>query len=244
MPPKRKTRHNSPQTPRRAPWSTRHPSQPQVELHLGPDRTPAYVSRSLFPTSSMLYHQPSDLEKEDATLVSFLLYSLHFHTLPVVQKNDDADLSAITDAFYGPDGDRGARKTHNLIHMYLLCETYDIDNLRIDCLDELFWHIRSSEDANLPVPEDIRLAYQQLGEEAALYKFLVDVVWHDASHRYWHCVDMEVLPKPFLRDVLTNYAKIRMGELDADTVMDVCDYHEHEGEGEREACVRKQAEGG
>jgi hypothetical protein len=47
---------------------------------------------------------------------------------------------------------------------------------------------------------------------------------------------MEVLPVAFVRDVCVAFARIRMGALDADAVMHVCDYHEHRSNAERAEC--------
>lgn len=80
--------------------------------------------------------------------------------------------------------------------------------------------------------EDIKFVYDRFEEDDALSRFLVDVIRHNTN--------IDILSNRFLRELLFNFARVRMGKVLDEKDLDLCDYHEHADEAAKKECRKRQ----
>ena len=90
----------------------------------------------------------------------------------------------------------------------------------------------------LPSRASISHAYEHLSEKFGLLNFLVDVQCRITSQS-WEKQGIEGFPSQFLVSVLERLTANANKDLDVFDPLELCDYHEHKNEDEREACPHK-----
>ena len=90
----------------------------------------------------------------------------------------------------------------------------------------------------LPSRASISHAYEHLSEKFGLLNFLVDVQCRITSQG-WEKQGIEGFPSQFLVSVLERLTANANKDLDVVDPLELCDYHEHKNEDEREACPHK-----
>lgn len=125
--------------------------------------------------------------------------------------------------------------------LYIFADMYDVPVLRRQVMDRIF------AASVLPKYAVVVLAFSRLPTSAPLCRFFVDVYCQrfresddDESERK----QREKLPHEFLLGVMLRHAKI-MGRLRAKEMLpsyklNMCDYHEHETEEERQLCLSER----
>ncbi|KAF1946163.1 hypothetical protein EJ02DRAFT_418927 [Clathrospora elynae] len=169
---------------------------------------------------------------EDPQIFEFFVHWLYTSRFPAL--TDAPSLVAEWD----PQEPGGETKTHNLVHLHVFCDRYQIRTLRIKTMEELYVHMEDPAlNTFLPDLEIVQYAYENLGDdEAPLCRFLVDAQCHWASSQSWGADDTGGWPLGFLTGVLRLYSVFAQGSGGRESYLDACDYHEHGDEGERKAC--------
>ena len=130
------------------------------------------------------------------------------------------------------------------VEVYVFCHKYDIPVLKRKAMDHLYNMI---EEKGLPEYSDIRDAFFWLPLESPFCQFLVNLHCEKADERHWtalfdfHRFQQDRKQLEFYEAVLRRYSQmLRLGQ-QARGALDLCDYHEHASNEERQACAAEQA---
>lgn len=174
--------------------------------------------------------------------------SARLYGQPGVADADDKGSSS-----YDIDEDDGSAEKSlaiydSLVALYILADRFDIQELRIDIMNELQAHLheltlRPNTGQSLPKFETISKAYENLPPSSDLLLWLVHAYafyWVPSTDRKDQAVVRAGLPSEFLLDVITTIVEksyCGLAEVDDDEEMpeyqDICNCHKHESEDER-----------
>lgn len=136
-------------------------------------------------------------------------------------------------------------KTEGLIDLYIFADGHDIPKLRREVMNVLFTHL-NSEDTKLPYYETVVNAFPRLPERSPVRQLLIDCYCRFFEKSYDDDAgaakldSRSKLPTDFLVGIMLRHADImellRNDEIELTYRLDICDYHEHASEAEREKC--------
>jgi hypothetical protein len=128
-----------------------------------------------------------------------------------------------------------------VVEVYVFCHKYDIPVLRRKAMDHLYKMI---EEKGLPEYRNLRRAFDWLPLKSSLCRFLVDIICEKADETHWKApfnhswLEEE---QEFYEAILRRYSQItRLGRKGRGS-LDICDYHEHANNEERQACAAERA---
>lgn len=172
------------------------------------------------------------LECENAQIFEFFVHWLYHKAFPNKTNAPDELLRHWT-----RDDDKGQLKTENLIKLYVICEKYDMPDLKRMCMDELLDHI-AVKDVVLPGSYHVNMAFEELPHDSRLCLFLVNAHCHYAEDCVWDDLEAAAYSWSFLTQVMQRYRLFALGDLDWTQKLKICDYHEHKGFADWDACAR------
>lgn len=163
-------------------------------------------------------------------IFEFFIHWLYYGRFP--NEDDDTELVEL----WTCHNNSGKTKTNNLIRLYIFCHRYDVPQLKVRAIDELFDHMENEDlEAKLPCSSITTEAYDTLPEGSAMCQFLVDINCYYADEDRWG-MDGEHDPPAFLVKVLKRYSDYVSTYRTRHDHLKKCDYHEHQNDQEREAC--------
>lgn len=179
----------------------------------------------------------------DIEVFEFFVHWLYHQRLP--NKDDDPELFVA----WGSDNDNGDLRMENLVYLSVFCDMYDVPLLKRLSLDQLFEHLKDP-NINLPSTSYVVYAFDNIPDDSPLCRLLIDMYFEFASEEAWNRVvklDFDRLCKKhsqlalqtFFRKMLQRYARYKYEDLTEESVLDICDYHEHKNDEERQACAAK-----
>ncbi|KAF2127290.1 hypothetical protein P153DRAFT_387835 [Dothidotthia symphoricarpi CBS 119687] len=181
-----------------------------------------------------------ELEEDDPQIFEFFVHWLYFQRFPDHGRAADEGLEKawISEGEHG-----GLGKSGNLIHLYIFADKYHVKNLTTKVIDELFYHLEDPE-ITLPYDEDIAYAFDHLNKESPLCRLLIDAYSYGGGEDHWIEAEVAQWSNTFLAGILRRYARIARGDFSnsRDSGLNLCDYHKHESETERQACLTEQDE--
>jgi hypothetical protein len=140
-----------------------------------------------------------------------------------------------------PD-DACACNVEQLVHLYVFADKYEIPKLRHACIDEFYLLFEGEATPALATAATVRIAYENLSANSPLCRLLVELhCRHDDKSNYGNAKGFEkqAWPNEFLVAVMKRYCEVLDHGLfqEVEEELDLCKYHEHTTNEERETCV-------
>jgi hypothetical protein len=130
-----------------------------------------------------------------------------------------------------------------VVQVCIFCHLYNIQILKRKALDHLY---KLVEERGLPLYSEFCYTFEKLPHGSPLCLFLVDLHCEKADERHWMALssrtpsqDREQLV--FYEAVLVQYAQLLRLDQQAHGAVNLCDYHEHASDEERQACAAERA---
>ncbi|KAJ4378441.1 hypothetical protein N0V86_006144 [Didymella sp. IMI 355093] len=134
--------------------------------------------------------------------------------------------------------DKGGRQMTRMISLYILCDKYDVPDLKKVLIDESFTHMDKAW-TGLPAVRSIKAAFEKLPHNDPMCHLLVDIHSHLAAPNAWTDVGATGYSWAFASRVLERYASLMRGNLSMEKDLERCDYHGYQDKKGRDDCKRK-----
>lgn len=89
--------------------------------------------------------------------------------------------------------DHGELKTANVVLLYVICDSYDIQTLQSQVMSERFSHF-DLDSVILLASINVQYAFSELLESSPLCRYLIDAHCHYADERVWNGLKMSRYP--------------------------------------------------
>ncbi|KAF1850014.1 uncharacterized protein K460DRAFT_257994, partial [Cucurbitaria berberidis CBS 394.84] len=175
------------------------------------------------------------LENTTPKVFEFFVHWLYYERFPVRSLNDDMGL---LEEWEREENDLPS--TWWFVDLYIFGNKYEVHQLKIDVLNELFHLLEHESKSRLPGLDVVQEAFDLLPTDSPMCGFLVE------AYCYW--ANPETLEEfgvfscmPFLKAVWCRMCQLNQKGLkpQKNYKIDICDFHEHSTDEEKEAC-RKQ----
>jgi len=182
------------------------------------------------------------LQDTKPVIFEVFVHWLYYQRFPNLDSGDDADLVRE----WGTSEKRDPLMM-NLVKLYILGDQHVIPKLQEDALDSLHRHVQGP-CTTTPGDVEISLAFRWLRPSTPLCRYLIDVsIYYDCCEKDgttpYEMDGTEKYPAEFLLGIARRATQviggIRWQEKNIrDFELDICDYHEHKDNEEKEACKK------
>jgi hypothetical protein len=126
----------------------------------------------------------------------------------------------------------------HVVEVCIFCHLYDIPVLKRKALDHLY---KMFEEKGIPMYSQFCYAFEYLPLGSPLCRFLVDLHCEKAEEMHWAALSSQTPFQDREQLVLRRFSQMsRLGQ-QARGALDLCDYHEHASDEERQACAAERA---
>lgn len=184
-------------------------------------------------TGSFKEAEEKELHLKDVTWETFDAFVdwLYLRNLPVQKSSSNQPSDT------GRDGaeHESFLNAHEITELHIFADRYDIPDLRRYTIDMMFAYFKNV--GKTPAAKTIEMAFESLPDTSLLRKLLV--------HRYcestWKVTPEDELlwTHEILHAVLVRYRDV-IRDLDYSCDLDLCDYHDHANEEEKDECQKKR----
>jgi hypothetical protein len=132
---------------------------------------------------------------------------------------------------------------HRLVQVCIFADKYQVKDLERHTNDALFHEVEQSTE--LPSYDTINLAFRDLNPDSPVCRMLVDLYCYyqrDKPERYHEDDDCD---HAFVLKMWQRHRKLggtcgQSGEVSYSYSLDICDYHDHATDEEKQACKKEQ----
>jgi hypothetical protein len=163
---------------------------------------------------------------------------LYYQRFPDKAKSDVDELTTAW-AVNGEDDLAGETKSINLIRLHLFSDKYQVPQLSKETLDDFFHHLQLEATA-LAGPKAITEAYNSLDENSPFVRLLVDTQCCTVNS-ICKVSEQYIWPAGYLWNMIHRYHEIIRQNMPSEYwKLNLCDYHDHKTDEEKDACNNEQ----
>lgn len=171
------------------------------------------------------------LKDEETDIFELFVHWLYYQQLP---SRDMGVYSAVVNILC--NGHSKLADLEGVVKLYVLGDKYDVPGLRKDAIDLVFHTVSRG---SLPHRDDIKYAFDHLLIPDPMCRLLVDLQW------YYECPGgterTEFDNAAFVQAIWQRYVYLnRSDDKSFDDVLQLCDYHDHATQEERETCEKRR----
>jgi hypothetical protein len=171
-----------------------------------------------------------------AETVEFFVHWLYNQRLP--SKQDHPDLFKLWEYL---DQNSYSMAQLNLLRLHVFCDKYDVPVLKRLTLDTYIELVASN--SNAPCAAHICIASANMPEDSPICRFVLDVCCKKNTPARWEWLFTPLWEPPviFYKLALKRYSQLLGQAQSTHSPLDICNYHDHKDEEERNACKAKRA---